>query len=132
MFSDPYDRLYDKIKDMKLEITDRCDGKVFDYPLEDLVKDCIELQQTGGRGYLFTLDMVFYMLENRIWWVDPAELVFELVKQHAWVDYDENSNPLRVYLREKQCQISQAEDPIQEMAKIRQEEQQRVSHRSEQ
>ena len=96
MFSDPYDRLYDKIKDMKLEITDRCDGKVFDYPLEDLVEDCIELQRTGGRGYLFTLDMVFYKLENRIWWVDPPELVFELVKQHAWVDYDENSNPLRV------------------------------------
>lgn len=126
MFSDPYDRLYDKIKDMKLEITDRCDGKVFDYPLENLVENCIELQQTGGRGYLFTLDTIFLKLENTVRWMDPAELVFELIKQCAWVDYDENSDPLRVYLKEQQRRINQAEDPIQEMQKIRAEEQQRL------
>ena len=121
MLSDPYDRLYEKIKDMKLEITNRCDGKVFDYPLEDLVEDCIELQQTGGRGYLFTLDTIFLKLENTVSWIDPAELVFELIKQCAWADYNEDEDPRREIMH-KQARIRQAKDQLQEMIKIGQEE----------
>ena len=97
--TDPFVRLYDKIKDLPIPSPTEFVGKAFGYPVDSIIRDCIILQQTEGTGVTETLDIVLPRIGYKVWWMDPAEVIFKLVEE-----YIDITNRLAEY--DKQNQIS--------------------------